>query len=83
MEVLIMKVFANGKVYVQNNDLQYLLRTCDGISIPSSIINKVFGDVFIVTDDNRYEFVEFSNPEDVDFFREYVTRGKTKIYKGE
>lgn len=69
MEVLVMKVFANGKVYVQNNDLQYLLRACDGISIPSSIINKVFGDVFIVTDDNRYEFVEFSNPEDVDFFR--------------
>ena len=64
-----MKVFTNGKVYVQNNDLQYLLRVCDGISIPSSIINKVFGDVFIVTDDNRYEFVEFSNPEDVDFFR--------------
>ena len=64
-----MKVFANGKVYVQNNDLQYLLRACDGISIPSSIINKVFGDVFIVIDDNRYEFVEFSNPEDVDFFR--------------
>lgn len=64
-----MKVFANGKVYVQNNDLQYLLRVCDGISIPSSTINKVFGDVFIVNDDNRYEFVEFSNPEDVDFFR--------------
>ena len=29
----------------------------------------VFGDVFIVTDDNRYEFVEFSNPEDVEFFK--------------
>ena len=79
-----MKVFANGKVYVQNNDLQYLLRVCDsisisssitnkvfgdGISIPLSIINKIFGDFFIVTDGNRYKFVEFSNPEDVEFFR--------------
>ena len=65
-----MKVFANGKVYVQNNDLQYLLWAHD-ISIPSSIIDKAFygENVFIVTDDNRSEFVEFSNPEDVDFFR--------------
>lgn len=64
-----MEVFANNKVYVQNNDLQFLLRACDGISIPSSIINKVFGDLFIVTDDNRYEFVEFSNVEEIAFFK--------------
>lgn len=64
-----MKVFTDNKVYVQNNDLQYLLSNCDGLPIPSSIINKVFGDVFIVTDSNRYEFVEFSNHEDVEFFR--------------
>ena len=64
-----MKVFNDDKVYVQNNDLQYLLRACEGSSIPSSIFNKVFGDIYIVTNDNRYEFVEFSNPEDIEFFK--------------
>ena len=64
-----MKIFVNNKVYVQKNDLAYLMRGAEGISIPSSIINKVFGKVFIVTDENRYEFVEFSSPEEIDFFK--------------
>jgi len=64
-----MKLFVNNKVYVQKNDLAYFMRGTEGISIPSSIINKVFGQVFIVTDENRYEFVEFSSPEEIDFFK--------------
>lgn len=64
-----MKLFVNNKVYVQKNDLAYFMRGTEGISIPSSIIDKVFGQVFIVTDENRYEFVEFSSPEEIDFFK--------------
>lgn len=45
------------------------MRATEGISIPSSIIDKVFGQVFIVTDENRYEFIEFSSPEEIDFFK--------------
>ena len=56
-----MKIFVNDKVYVQKNDLAYLMRGAGDISIPISIINKVFGDIFIVTDENRYEFIEFSS----------------------
>ena len=64
-----MKVFANNKVYIQKNDLAYFMRGAEGVSVPSSIIDKVFGQVFIVTDENRYEFVEFSSPEEIEFFK--------------
>lgn len=64
-----MKVFANNKVYVQKNDLAYFMRGTEGVSIPSSIIDKVFGEIFIVTDENRYEFIEFSSPKEIEFFR--------------
>ena len=64
-----MKIFANNKVYVQKNDLAYFMRGAEGILIPSSIIDKVFGQVFIVTDENRYEFVEFSSLEEIEFFK--------------
>ena len=64
-----MKIFANSKVYIQKNDLAYFMRGTDGVSVPSSIIDKVFSQVFIVTDENRYEFVEFSSPEEIEFFK--------------
>lgn len=64
-----MKIFANNKAYIQKNDLAYFMRCAEGVSIPSSIIDKVFGQVFIVTDENRYEFVEFSSPEEIEFFK--------------
>ena len=64
-----MKVFANNKVYVQKNDLAYFMRGAEGVSIPSSIVEKVFGQIFIVTDENRYEFIEFSSPKEIEFFR--------------
>ena len=64
-----MKLFVNNKAYVQKNDLAYLMRGAEGISIPSSIVDQVFGQVFIVTDENRYEFVEFSSPKEIDFFK--------------
>lgn len=62
-----MKIFANNKVYVQKNDLTYLLHNAK--EIPTSIFEKVFNGIFIVTDDNRYEFIEFSKPEEIEFFK--------------
>ena len=56
-----MKIFANNKVYVQKNDLAYLMRGAEDVSIPSSIMDKVFGQILIVTDENRYEFIAFSS----------------------
>jgi len=65
-----MKIVLEDKVYVQNNDLSQLMHAMEGKAIPASIINKVFGQVFICCDDNRYEFVEFVEPEEIEFFKE-------------
>lgn len=61
-----MKIITEDKAYVQLNDLQYLMRS--GKAIPASIIESVFGEVFIVTDSNRFEFKEFTKKEEIEFF---------------
>ena len=61
-----MKIITKDKAYVQLNDLQYLMRF--ERTIPASIIESVFGEVFIVTDSNRYEFKEFTKKEEIEFF---------------
>lgn len=60
------------KVYVQYQDLMELIHELDGISIPASIFDKIFGNgqPLIVDDSNRWEFIEFNQPEEVQFFRE-------------
>lgn len=66
-----MKVFLKDRVCVQNKDLIHLLRFCDSLKegIPSSIIDKVFGKVYIVTSDNENDFVDFYKDSEIDFFR--------------
>lgn len=65
-----MKIFneENGvkKVYVQLNDIMMMMHL-DSL-IPSEVFDKVFSDVFIVTDENRFEFKEFVEPGTVEFF---------------
>lgn len=66
-----MKIFhtenEKNKVYVQMNDLIYLNET--DIPIPASIFIKVFSGITIVTDENRFDFVEFEKQEEIEFFR--------------
>ena len=54
------------KVYVQLNDVMMLMQL-DG-TIPAEVMEKIFSDVFIVTDENRFEFAEFVEPSTVKFF---------------
>ena len=56
----------NKKVYVQLNDVMMLMQLDS--TIPDEVMDKVFSKVFIVTDDNRFEFAEFTEPSTVDFF---------------
>lgn len=60
----------NGKkkVYVQLNDVMMLMQL-DG-TIPAEVMEKIFSDVFIVTDENRFEFAEFVEPNTVSFFEQ-------------
>lgn len=39
-------------------------------TIPAEVMEKIFSDVFIVTDENRFEFAEFVEPSTVKFFEE-------------
>lgn len=43
-----------------------MLMQLDG-TIPAEVMEKIFSDVFIVTDENRFEFAEFVEPSTVKF----------------
>ena len=63
-----MKILKDNKIYVQKNDMAYL--NSSDLPIPGSIFMKVFGQgITIIDDSNRYEFIEFTKPEEVEFFR--------------
>lgn len=68
-----MKLFhkENGKkvVYVQMQDMMYLFNEIN-ISIPATIFQKVFADVTVVTNRNRFNFVKFDEKHEVKFFKE-------------
>lgn len=65
-----MKIFneENGvkKVYVQLNDIAMLMHS--DTLILASVMKRFFYDVFIVTDENRFEFCEFTDPEELEYF---------------
>lgn len=64
-----MKVITNDAIYVQMNDLAYLM-TSD-TPIPASIMMKVFGrGMVIINDDNRYDFVRFTEDDEIEFFKD-------------
>lgn len=67
-----MKIIADGKAYVQLNDVMYIINHLDNIPVPASVFNTVFKDCqpIICTDSNRYEFIEFDDEEAIKFFRE-------------
>ena len=63
-----MKILKDNKMYVQKNDMAHL--NSSGLSIPASIFMQVYGKgITIIDDSNRYEFIEFSKPEDIEFFK--------------
>ncbi len=63
-----MKILKENKVYVQKNDMAYINST--DLPIPASIYMRVFGrGITIIDDSNRYEFIEFTKPEEVEYFK--------------
>lgn len=62
-----MKVFKNGRVYVQKEDLMLLLEC--GRLIPASVFDKVYSnEYFVVGESNKEDYIEFNKPEDLEFF---------------
>ena len=63
-----MKVFKNGKVYVQNEDLILILRS--GELMPTSVLEKFYGNgPVIIVKDNMEDYVEFDEADQVEFFQ--------------
>lgn len=61
-----MKIKTNNGIYVQKNDIAYL--SISNLNIPASIFMTMFGsEITIIDDSNRYDFVKFSNPEEIEF----------------
>lgn len=53
------------KIYVQLEDMMRLFSS--DVAIPASIFDKVFSEPIVVDDRNRYDFIEFSDKNEVDF----------------
>lgn len=63
-----MKIISDNAIYVQKNDIACLNQA--DLAIPASIFMKVFGNGIVIIDDhNRYEFVKFEMPEEIEFFK--------------
>lgn len=57
-------------VYVQMQDLMFIVHDLDDIAIPASIMNYFFSKGFvIVNDSNRFDFVKFDKEPEVAFFK--------------
>lgn len=67
-----MKIITDDAIYVQKNDITYLNQylSLSNLPIPSSIFEKVFGrNIVIIDNSNRYEFIKFDKPEEIEFFQ--------------
>ena len=65
-----MKIFneekGTKKVYVQLNDIATLLQSYT--QIPSYINERITNDNIVITDNNLMDFIEFSDPKEIEFF---------------
>ena len=59
-----MKVLKNNAIYIQKNDLAYLVTTVQ--NVPDSIISKAvkYGEM-IIDNKHRYEFIKFTKKSDI------------------
>lgn len=63
-----MKIIAENKIFVQKNDIAYLNST--DLDIPASIILEVYGKgLTIIDDSNRYEFIKYEQPHEIEFLK--------------
>jgi len=54
-------------VYVQNHDMMYVMHNCE--SMPAALMQDFFSDIVIINGNNRFDFVRFTDPTEVEFFR--------------
>ncbi len=63
-----MKIITDNAVYVQKEDISYLFHA--ELTMPESLCIKAFGNCLTIYDDNdRYEFIKFEAPREIEFFK--------------
>lgn len=63
-----MKIITENNAYIQKNDIAYLNNTT--LPIPASIFLAIFSEgVVMITDLNRNDFLEFTNPDDIEYLK--------------
>lgn len=63
-----MKLIVDNSLYIQKIDLEFLQYYCH--LLPKNVSDKIFKNPQIDLDDySKYDFLEFSNPEDIAFFQ--------------
>lgn len=62
-----MKIVTKNKVYVQLNDIA-ILYTSD-FPIPAFIVKKTADKTLIISEQNRFDFIEFTEPEEINYFK--------------
>ncbi len=68
-----MKIITENKVYVQYSDIVNLLSiiTLANISCPLSVSKRCFAKSIIIDGENKYAFIEFTEPEAIKFFKSF------------
>jgi hypothetical protein len=66
-----MKIMVNDKLYVQVKDISFIIHVFPFISsiCPKKVLTKFFDKVLICNDNNKYTFMEFSDIEEINFFK--------------
>ena len=87
-----MKIITEDRVYVQYQDAFNLptIVSLLGITCPVSVTRKCYQKDFVVTGDNRYAFIEFTEKESIDFFKkidcianynELINKSEEELFK--
>ncbi|MBR4830329.1 MAG: hypothetical protein IKZ96_00990 [Bacilli bacterium] len=64
-----MKIFTENAVYVQRKDIDYISNELS-IILPASIITKTYGDgIQLIDSSHSREFIRFTEPEEIEYFR--------------
>ena len=63
-----MKYIENNKIYVQICDLNFIFIHGAG-NTPKSVFDKVLNIAVNMTDDNKYDFIEFDAPLEIHYFK--------------
>ena len=79
-----MKIIRKNKIYVQLNDINFIMKIFSYISLecPKKLLEECFKKVFVVNEINKYDFIEFDDEEIINYFKKLSFIVDYDKYKG-